>query len=259
MKKLSISLFGIVSYVIGLSGLTAFMLFMGGWAFLPLHINSNVTDVNTTQAVLLNVFMLVLFGLHHSIAARDRFKKKLAQFVSEKIERSLFVFISGGFMFAICMFWQPLSGVVWMTDNASLAFALKTIHVIGWLVLVAATVEIDHFHLMGLKQSLSIDGEDSMALKENYLYSIVRHPIQTGILMGIWFTPYMSMTQFMLAVCLTCYIFIGLHYEERSLEAHFGDLYRDYKKRVPAVIPFWPTRHIQKLTRNRFTKASTPK
>lgn len=237
-----ISLYGVFAYLIGLAGLTAFMLYMGSWSFLPIHINSGVANTITMQAVIVNLVILVFFGLHHSLAARSRFKEKLTRIVPSAIERSIYVMISGIFMFAICLYWQPLAGTLWTTDNTIVVLILKTIHVLGWLILVAATFEIDHFHLMGLKQSLTTDTAEDDKLKEGFLYSIVRHPIQTGVLMGIWSTAHMSMTQFMLSICMTLYIFIGLHYEEKSLEAHFGDVYGDYKKRVPGIIPFWPTR-----------------
>lgn len=240
MKRLIISSYGIFAYLIGSAGLTAFILFMGSWSFLPLHINSNVADSNTIQAVIINVLIIVLFGLHHSIAARSSFKEKLIKYVPAEVERSIYVMISGVFMLAICYYWQPLSGTLWVTDNSIAVLVLKTIHVLGWVVMMAATFEIDHFHLMGLKQSLSKNGSEDAAFKERFLYSIVRHPIQTGLLIGIWSTAHMSMTQLMLSVSLTVYIFIGLHYEEKSLEAHFGETYLDYKKRVPGVIPFWP-------------------
>lgn len=244
MIKLVFSLYGAFAYLIGLTGLTAFMLYMGGWSFLPIHINAGIANSNTIQAVIGNLLILLLFGLHHSIAARSSFKEKLTQIVPAEIERSTYVMISGLFMFAICLYWQPLAGTVWMTDNTIVILILKTIHILGWLMLVAATFEIDHFHLMGLKQSFSMNTAEDGKLKESFLYSIVRHPIQTGVLMGIWSTAHMSMTQVMLSICMTVYIFIGLYYEEQSLEAHFGDIYLDYKKRVPGIIPFWPTKRL---------------
>ena len=241
MKRLFTSLFGIFAYIVGLAGLTAFMLYMGSWSFLPIHINSQTAESITAHAVGVNALIMGLFGLHHSIAARSSFKEKLVRFLPAEIERSLYVLISGLFMFAFCLYWQPLAGTVWSTTNSTAIFALQLVHVLGWLILVLATFEIDHFHLMGLKQSLSMNPSEGDRLKENFLYRIVRHPIQTGILLGIWSTANMSMTQFMLSICMTVYVFIGLHYEEKSLIAHFGDTYLDYKKRVPAVLPFWPT------------------
>ena len=241
MKKLVIYIYGIFAYLIGLSGLTAFMLFMGAWNFLPIHINANVTAGSTVQAVIINMSILTLFALHHSIAARASFKEKLTRYIPAEIERSTYVLVSGIFMYILCFYWQPVAGAVWNIDNAVIAMLLKIVHIVGWLVLVAATFEIDHFHLMGLKQSLITDVAEGKKLKEHFLYSIVRHPIQTGVLMGVWSTAYMSMTQFIMSIGLTFYIVVGLYFEEKSLISHFGDTYLDYKKRVPGVIPFWPT------------------
>lgn len=242
MTKLVTSLYGSLSYLIGLAGLTAFMLYMGSWGFLPIHINSGVANSHAIQAFIVNAIILVLFGLHHSIAARSSFKEKLNQFMPAAMERSTYVMASGVFMFVICLYWQPLAGTVWNTDNTIAILLLKAVHVLGWLILVVATFEIDHFHLMGLKQSFTMNPADGNELKENFLYRIVRHPIQTGILMGIWSTAHMSMTQFMLSTGMTLYIFIGLYYEEKSLISQFGETYLDYKKRVPGLIPFWPAR-----------------
>ena len=242
MIKFVTSLYGTIAYLIGLAGLTAFMLYMGSWNFLPIHINSGIANSNMMQAVIINLLILVLFGLHHSIAARKSFKEKLTQIIPAAIERSTYVMISGIFMFVICLYWQTLAGTLWITDNTIIVLILKTIHVLGWLILVTATFEIDHFQLMGLKQSLTMNTSEDGKLKESFLYKIVRHPIQAGVLMGIWSTAHMSMTQFMLSIGMTLYIFIGLYYEEKSLEAHFGDIYLDYKKRVPGIIPFWPTK-----------------
>lgn len=242
MKKIAITLYGIIAYLIGLGGLSAFMIYMGSWSFLPIHINAGTADGNNLPAVIINLSLLLLFGLHHSFAARSSFKEKLAQLMPIETERSSYVLFSGLFMFAICLFWQPIEGTLWSIDNTVVAYILMTIHVIGWLIAVAATFEIDHFHLMGLKQSLFMNASDSDEIKERFLYRIVRHPIQTGVLLGVWFTPFMSMTQLMLAIGMSVYIFIGLYYEEKSLIAHFGSEYLDYKKRVPGLIPFWPTK-----------------
>jgi len=239
MPKLLTSLFGVISYLVGLTGLTAFMLYVGGWSFLPLHINSRMTDESSVETFMINLFIMILFGLHHSVAARPHFKKKLSQYIPVAAERSSYVLVSGLFMYAICLFWQPLAGVIWNTDNAAIVLTLKIVHVTGWLILVGATFEINHFQLMGLKQSLTANTSDG-EFKEKFLYRIVRHPIQTGILIGIWSTASMSMTQFILSLCLTIYVFIGLYFEEKALESQFGQTYLNYKKRVPGIIPFWP-------------------
>ncbi len=250
MKKILIILYGVFAYLVGLTGLIAFILFVGGWSFLPLHINSGVADSNMVQAVSINFLILILFGLHHSIMARTSVKERLAQLIPAATERSTYVMVSGLFMYAFCLCWQPLTGLVWSTDNVIVVLILKAIYILGWLILVVATFEIDHFHLMGLKQSLSMSTVEGAKFKERFLYRFVRHPIQTGILMGVWSTAYMSMTQLMLSLGMTLYVAVGLHYEEKSLETQFGDTYLDYKKRVPGVIPFWPTKLARKKLSN---------
>ncbi|WP_342679088.1 hypothetical protein [Pseudoalteromonas qingdaonensis] len=194
MSKLLVSLFGIFTYLVGLAGLTAFMLYLGGWSFLPLHINSQPLGSAGTQAILINLLIILLFGLHHSLAARSSFKKKLTQIVPAAVERSIYVLISGLFMFAFCLYWQPIAGKVWHTDNQVAVIILRALHVFGWLILVLATFEIDLFHLMELKQSLSMNPDEDHEFNVIFLYKIAR----------------------------------------------FGNVYVDYKNRVPAVIPFWP-------------------
>lgn len=241
MNKAILFAFGTLSYLVGLAGLSAFMLYMGGWSFLPIHINSHPASANLSAAIVINLLIIGLFGLHHSLAAREGFKQKLANYLPPEIERSLYVLVSGVFMAVFCLYWQPLPGTVWQVYNESFYYLLKTLHILGWVILVAATFEIDHFHLMGVKQSFSMNPGEGGELKENFLYRIVRHPIQTGVLLGIWATPIMSSTQLMLSICLTAYMFVGLYFEEKSLVTHFGEDYLSYKRRVPAVIPFWPT------------------
>ncbi|MDB9741710.1 isoprenylcysteine carboxylmethyltransferase family protein [Akkermansiaceae bacterium] len=240
MQIIFSSIIGIFSYQIALFGLVAFLLYLGAWDFLPLHINSREVTATTFYSIIVNLCIMLLFGLHHSLAARPRFKQFLAKLIPMSVERSIYVGISGLFMFVICLFWQPLAGNVWSTDNTGAFVIFKAIHLTGWLVLVIATFELDHSHLMGLQQSLKLKSAEQGILKERFLYRIVRHPIQTGLLIVLWSTSQMSNTQFMLATSLTVYIFIGLYFEEKALVAQFGDAYKNYKKRVPSVIPFWP-------------------
>lgn len=120
------------------------------------------------QAVIVNLLILTLFGLHHSIAARASFKEKLTQYIPAELERSTYVLVSGIFMYILCFYWQPVAGTVWNIDNAVITILLKIVHIIGWLVLVGATFEIDHFHLMGLKQSITTDVAEGKNSKRTF-------------------------------------------------------------------------------------------
>lgn len=240
MSRTLVLLYGIVSYAVGLGGLTAFMLWVGGWEFLPRHINSG-TPGPLGPALAINLSLVILFGLQHSIMARPKFKEALAKVISPAAERSTYVLLSGVFMLLFCFYWQPVAGTLWNVQNEGAAIFLRSFHVIGWLILVGATFEIDHFELMGLKQVLSHFAKRPHVhprFTERLLYRVVRHPIQLGVLIGVWVTPFMTGTVFMLAVTMTIYIFVGLHFEEKALRKNFGDVYTDYCSRVPKVIPF---------------------
>lgn len=236
--KLAISVYGAFAYLVALLGVLILMMYVSGTGFLPIDINSKIADSTTVVAVVVNLSVMFLFGAHHSLAARSGFKMWLAKFIPAAIERSSYILVSGLFMVGICYFWQPLAGQVWQFENWMVLAALKTISVLGLLVIVVASFEIDHLQLMGLRQSFGKERKNDGILRERFLYKIVRHPIQTGVLMCIWSTGQMSMTQCMLSFCLSVYILIGLSFEERSLVAHFGEQYLDYKKRVPRLIPF---------------------
>ncbi|BDS07242.1 membrane protein [Oceaniferula spumae] len=240
MNRSAILVYGIISYLIGLVGLVYFLLFVGGWDFLPLHIDSR-TSTSWVPAVLINIGLVFLFGLQHSIMARPWFKERLAKVIPSVAERSTYVLVSGLFMIGFCLFWQPVPGTVWSVESPLLVTVLRIIHIAGWLVLIGATFEIDHLELMGLRQvweNFTGRTTPEATFSERYLYGIVRHPIQLGLLMVVWANPHMSKTLYLLAALLTVYIYIGLYFEERALLAKFGDTYYDYSRRVPMLIPF---------------------
>jgi protein-S-isoprenylcysteine O-methyltransferase Ste14 len=78
--------------------------------------------------------------------------------------------------------------------------------------------------------------EPSPKFTDRFLYKIVRHPLQLGVLIGIWFTATMTMTHLMLSVGMTLYIFIGLYFEERDLVASLGQEYEGYRKGVRMIL-----------------------
>lgn len=249
-RKTNILLYGIFSYVVGMAGLVWFLLYVGGWDFLPQHINSKAADV-WLPAVLINFALVVLFSIQHSVMARPWFKKAMEKAIPPAAERSGYVLVSGILMALFCLFWQPVPGVVWWVENPLLVYCLRAVHIAGWLVLVGATFEIDHFELMGLKQVWRhYQGKpwSGSAFTEKFFYKIVRHPIQLGLLMVVWTNPHMSKTLYLLAGLLTVYIHIGLCFEERALLKAHGETYRDYMRRVPRLLPAGKlfTRHCNK-------------
>ncbi|MBP87863.1 MAG: hypothetical protein CMJ64_14260 [Planctomycetaceae bacterium] len=240
MGRFLIFVYGVVSYAIGLGGLVFFMLFIGGWDFLPFHIDSG-TPGPTGTALLINVGLIVAFGLQHTPMARPAFKKGWTTVIPKAAERSTYVLVSGILMFAICFYWQTLSGTIWHYEHSTLRIATTTVQLLGWGMAVLASFLINHFELFGLQQvyfNLINKPEPSSDYTERFLYKIVRHPLQLGLLIGMWSTPTMTMTHLMLSATMTIYIFIGLHFEEKDLVATLGEDYEEYRKRVRMLIPF---------------------
>ncbi len=239
MNRVIIAVYGVIAYAVGLGGLVAFVVFLGGWDFLPLHINSKVPGAVGT-ALAANLGLLLLFGLQHSVMARPWFKSRWTRLVPAAAERSTYVLLSGMLMAAICVGWQPLPGVLWKAESAAAVALLTGGYLLGWAIAVVATFLISHAELFGLRQvylNLKRCPEPSAGLVETGLYRFVRHPLQSGVLMGVWFTPLMTSTHLLLAVGMTLYILVGLYFEERDLVRTFGDDYRDYQARVGRLLP----------------------
>lgn len=239
MSRLLIFIYGLISYAVGLGGLVWFALFVGGWDFLPRHIDSDIPGPLST-ALLINVGLLAIFVLQHSIMARLTFKSRWIKIIPPATERSTYLLISGIIMALFCLYWQPVNGVVWQVDNQIGQIVLITIYIIGWSIPVLASFMINHFELFGLQQvyfNLVNKPEPSPRFTERWFYKFVRHPIQLGTLIGIWSTPTMSMTHLLLSAPLTVYVLLSLKYEEKDLVTTLGKNYEDYQKRVRMIIP----------------------
>ena len=239
MNRLYIFIYGLFSYAVGLGGLVWFALFIGGWEFLPRHIDSETPGPMST-ALIINVGLITIFVLQHSIMARLTFKSRWTKIIPPAAERSTYLLLSGIIMALFCLYWQPVNGVLWQADNEAVQVVLIVLYIIGWTIPVLASFMINHFELFGLQQvyfNLINKSEPSPHFTERWFYKVVRHPIQLGTLIGIWSTPTMTMTHLMLSVPLTVYVLISLKYEERDLVTTLGEKYENYQKRVPMIIP----------------------
>lgn len=239
MSRSLIFAYGLIAYAVGLGGLTFFLLYIGSWSFLPLHVDSKPVTSQST-ALLVNTALILLWTLQHSIMARERFKQAWTKIIPPAAERSTYVLISGILMIVICLFWQPLSGTIWKIENSVGYFFAISAYCFGWTLAVASTFLINHFELFGLSQvtrHLKQQSEPEPEFTNRYFYKVVRHPLQLGILIGIWVTPTMTTTHFMLASTFTASIFLGLHLEEKDLLSSFGTPYKDYRSKVPMILP----------------------
>ncbi len=240
MKKVLFFVFSIIAYLVAFAALVTWILSSSN--LIPAITIDRAPEIPLSKALVTNLVLVALFGLHHSMAARPGFKAWLAGFLPVPIERSLYVLVSGLLLFALVRFWQPLGGTVWSIDAASPAYVLIYIlSLSGWTVLLISTFLINHFDLFGLRQTFTVlSGKTYQPLEFKVVgfYKYVRHPLYLGMLIGLWATPLMTATHLVMAIACTTYILIGSSLEEKDLRSVFGNKYADYQGRVPKILPF---------------------
>jgi len=240
--RLLILLYGIFAYLAGLAGLAYFVFFVGDWEYLPRHIDSPPRTPLAT-ALGINTGLMLLFGVQHSAMARPSFKSLWTKVIPEPAERSTYVLLSGVVLLVLCWFWQPLDGTLWRMEHPAACFVIIGLQWGGWTLSVAATFAISHAELLGLRQVYLHWQRRPLPppqFSERSLYRYVRHPIQLGVLIGLWASPTMSLSHLMLSAMMTTYILVGIQLEERDLLATLGEEYRRYRRRVPMLLPIGP-------------------
>ena len=235
----------------GTAFITAFALFLYTIPFLAnlrFHkslIISPTVDLgpraSISRAVLIDGVLILLFGLQHSLMAREGFKRWLRAFVPDGLERATYVHASNLALWPVLLFWHPIPTV--LIDLSIIRPFMTSIYWLGWLIVLLSSLNIDLLELWGVRQATSWSrGEVYVRppFKENWLYRRVRHPIYLGLLLVFWATALLTVGHALFAGCMSAYIFIGAWFEERDLVRKHGDSYRDYQRKVPPYVPvFW--------------------
>ncbi len=192
-------------------------------------------------SLVINLVLLSVFALQHSIMARPAFKRVWTKIIPQAAERSTYIFTTCVALILIFVFWQPLPAVLWDVSNTVPGTALTVLFWIGWLVVLTSTFMIDHFDLFGLKQiyaNLKKRQTVQLGFMKVGLYRLVRPPIMTGFLIAFWAAPTMTAGHLLFTLVTTGYIVIAvLRLEEKDLIAQIGDDYIAYQNAVPAFIP----------------------
>jgi methanethiol S-methyltransferase len=211
----------------------------------PKTVNVPLTSMPRAEKLIIDVALIALFGLQHSVMARPAFKRAWTRTVPPVIERSVYVLCASLALIILFRFWQPFDRVIWqVSPNMQwLSTILWVMFWLGWATVLISTFLINHFELFGLQQAwFNMTGRQAAApeLRQPLFYRWVAHPLYAGFFLAFWSTPLMTAGHLLLAAGLSVYILIAIRYEERDLTDLFGDDYRRYRARVGGLVPrFW--------------------
>ncbi|MGE3153313.1 MAG: methanethiol S-methyltransferase [Nitrospiraceae bacterium] len=238
MNRILAFSYGIFSYVMFLATLLYAIAFIGNIAVAQTIDGEPQRPLG--QALLINLLVLGIFAIQHSVMARPGFKRWWIKFVPKPIERSTYVLFSSAALLLLFHAWQPMGGVLWDVQHPVGRAVLYGLFAGGWLLVLVATFLINHFDLFGLRQVWMYLREEDytpLTFKTPGLYRYVRHPLYVGWLFTFWATPTMTAAHLVFALATTAYILIAIRFEERDLVGAHGQAYAEYRKRVPMLVP----------------------
>jgi protein-S-isoprenylcysteine O-methyltransferase Ste14 len=239
MRKIMAFVYGLVAYLAFFGTILYGIGFVSGLV-VPKTIDTG-QEGSLPVAVIVNVLLMSLFAIQHSVMARKPFKAWVTQYISPVIERSTFVLLSSLVLMLLFWQWRPIQTVIWQINDPDWAAAVTGIALCGWVLVFFSTFLINHFELFGLHQvTANLAGKTLPAprFRTPILYKIVRHPLYLGFIVAFWATPTMTMGHLLFSAVTTAYIFVGILLEERDLIELFGDDYRRYKERVSMLLPW---------------------
>jgi len=232
-------LYGIVAYVV------FFVTFLYAIGFVENLVVAKTIDGGTAgptaQALIVNLVLMSIFAIQHSVMARPQFKQWWTKFVPPPVERATYVLFASLALALLIWQWQPMPALVWHIADARIAAAVTGLSFVGWLIVLTSTFLINHFELFGLHQvANNLVGRSMPAprFRSPLFYRFVRHPIYLGFIIAFWAAPTMTIGHLLFAVVTTAYILVGIWLEERDMLAIFGDEYRRYRRRVSMLLPW---------------------
>ena len=238
MSRVVILIYGGLCYLLFLVVFLYAIGFVGDF-IVPKSLDTD-TPGHESQAALMDVLLLGLFVVPHSVMARQGFKAWWTRIVPQAAERSTYVLVSSLLLALLMWQWRPLPSFVWEVVHPAARFPLYAVFWTGWVIVLWSTFLIDHFDLCGLRQvylHARRRSSEPMRFRTPALYRFVRHPLMLGFLLAFWATPRMTVGHLLFAAATTAYILVAVRLEERDLLALHGEAYRDYQRRVGMMVP----------------------
>jgi methanethiol S-methyltransferase len=241
MARILYLLFGVAAYLLFFATFLYLIAFVGNLPWVPVTVDRGGADGSLGLALVVDLALIALFGLQHSVMARPGFKRTWTRIVPKPVERSVYVVAASLALILLFLLWRPIQGNVWSVDNEIGAGVLWALFALGWLIVLLSTFLISHFELFGLAQvwghARGRGEAPPPTFRTPFFYRWIRHPLYSGFFLAFWATPWMSYGHLLLAAGVSVYMLIAIRYEEHDLIGTFGDDYRQYRERAGMLTP----------------------
>ena len=239
MSRALFLLFGTAAYLIFFATFLYLIAFVGNVPVVPRTVDVGPA-APMAMAVVIDVALIALFGVQHSVMARQGFKRAWTRMVPEHLERSTYVLAASAALIVMFLLWRPILNIVWDVTGTALELPLWVLFATGWLIVLLSTFLINHFELFGLQQAwFHIHERQAQPhqLRQPFFYRWVAHPLYSGFFLAFWATPKMTFGHLLFAAGMSVYILIAIRYEERDLKGLFGKDYEEYRSGVGMLTP----------------------
>lgn len=241
MNRTLLFAYGLLCYGLFLAVFVYLVAFVADLGVVPKTVSSG-TPGPAGFAFAIDLGLLALFGVQHSMMARAGFKGWITRLLPAAAERSTYLLATNIVLILLFAYWQPLPGQVWQVEVPALAWLLYALFALGWVLILISTFLTDHFDLFGLRQvwlALRSKAYAPVGFREILFYRWIRHPMMLGFFVVLWATPRMTVSHLLFSLGMSIYILIGIHFEERGLQAELGESYRSYMRRTGRLLPFF--------------------
>jgi protein-S-isoprenylcysteine O-methyltransferase Ste14 len=242
VSRIAAMIFAMVAYAIFFGTFLYLIVFVGDFPIGTITVD-NGPEADPIAAVFIDIALMALFGLQHSIMARQGFKRWWMKIVPPPIERSIFVLAASAMLMILFIGWRPIDKLVWSVNKITHPWINDFIWLgfwIGWLTVLLSTFLINHFELFGLQQAWHhVRGRtaEPPKFRQPLFYKWVRHPLYLGFFVAFWAAPEMTIGHLLLAAGMSAYMLVAIRYEERDLISLFGRDYELYRQQVGMLVP----------------------
>ena len=246
MSRAAALIFAILAYAIFFATFLYLIAFVGDLSIAPRTVDVG-PDSPLAIAVAIDVALIALFGLQHSIMARQGFKRWWTRFVPWAVERSVYVLMASLALIILMSLWRPIDTIVWNVGDPLVSDLIWVVFWLGWGMVLLSTFLINHFELFGLQQAwFHARGREASRpeFRQPLFYRWIRHPLYLGFFMAFWAAPEMTAGHLLLAGGMSVFMLIAIQYEEKDLVALFGRDYEDYRQRAGMLLPRFRRRSL---------------